>query len=209
MGSGPGDASSTSAMTEMGNAAGTSAEAASWEALGERVTISMRPIGAPLPLGFYGLAAASLVVSGLQLGWIDVTEGRAVAFVLIGFTFVAQLTAAIFAFLARDGTAATAMGVLASTWLVVGLVDLTSAPGATSGGLGLFLLFSGTAMALSGLTTALGKVVPAGVFLVAAVRFVVTGVYELSATSGWKHAAGLVGVVLFALAMYAGWAAAL
>src|SRR5438132_690719 len=81
----------------------------------------------------------------------------------------------------------------------------TSGPGATSGGLGLFLLFSGTAMALSGLTTALGKVVPAGVFLVAAVRFVVTGVYELSATSGWKHAAGLVGVVLFALAMYAGW----
>ena len=29
------------------------------------------PIGNPLPLGFLGLAGATLLVSGLQLGWLD------------------------------------------------------------------------------------------------------------------------------------------
>ena len=42
----------------------------------------LRPIGHPLPLGFLGLAAATTVVSGLQLGWYPPTEGHNVALVL-------------------------------------------------------------------------------------------------------------------------------
>ena len=33
--------------------------------------IVLRPIGNPLPLGFLALAAGTLLVSGLQLGWLQ------------------------------------------------------------------------------------------------------------------------------------------
>ena len=32
--------------------------------------ITLRPIGNPLPLGFVALAGATLLLSGLQLGWL-------------------------------------------------------------------------------------------------------------------------------------------
>jgi len=187
----------------------TPGEDAAWEALRERVMIVLRPIGAPMSIGFFGLAAATFVTAGLQLGWVDEAEGKKVALVLVTFAFLAQLVAGLFSFLGRDGVAATAMLTLALTWLVVGSVLWTSKPGATSDVLGLFLLFAGAAMALVAATAALSKLVPALVFAVASLRFVLTGVYELSSHHGWEDAAGVVGVVLFALAMYAAWAAAL
>jgi succinate-acetate transporter protein len=187
----------------------TPAEDGAWEALRERVTISLRPIGAPISIGLFGLAAATLVLSGLQLGWVGESERNKVALVLIGFAFLAQLLASIFSFLARDGVAGTAMGVLAMSWLAVGLVLHSSKPGSTSNALGLFLLFAGSALALTGLTTLLSKLVIGIVFLTAAVRFALAGVYELSSHHGWEDAAGVAGLVLFALAMYAAWAAEL
>jgi len=187
----------------------TAGEQAAWSSLRDRIAITLRPLGAPTPIGFLGLAAASLVLSGLQLGWIDQAEGRNVALVMIGFVFVAQFVAAIFSFLARDGTAATAMSTLALVWLVTGLIMYGSQPGATSSTLGVFLLFAAVAMALAGLTASMSKLVPAAVFLVAAVRFGLTAGYHLSAGSGWKVSSGLVGLVLFALAVYAAWASEL
>jgi succinate-acetate transporter protein len=188
---------------------GTPAEDSAWDSLRQRITIALRPIGAPTPIGLFGLAAATLLLSGLQLGWVDQSEGKKVALVLIGFAFVAQLLAAIFSFLGRDGTVATAMSVLALTWLVVGLVLYTSPPGSTSHVLGLFLIFSGTAMTLTGLTAAVSKLVPAAVFLLAAVRFFTTAGYELSGDKAWETTAGVLGLVLFVLAVYAAWAAEL
>src|SRR5215217_7597657 len=187
----------------------TPGEDAAWEALRERVTIVLRPIGAPMSIGFFGLAAATFVVAGLQLGWVEQAEGKKVALVLVTFAFLAQSVAGLFSFLGRDGVAATAMLTLALTWLVVGSVLWTSKPGATSDVLGLFLFFAGAAMALLAATAALSKLVPALVFAVASLRFVLTGVYELSSHHGWEDAAGVAGLVLFALAMYAAWAAAL
>jgi succinate-acetate transporter protein len=187
----------------------TPGEDAAWDALRQRITISLRPIGAPTPIGLFGLAAATFVLSGLQLGWVDAGEGKKVALVLIGFAFVAQLLAAVFSFLGRDGTVATAMSVLALTWLAVGLVLYTSPPGSTSDALGLFLIFSGTAMTMTGLTAAVSKLVPAAVFLLAALRFFTTAGYELSGDTAWERTAGVIGLVLFALALYAAWAAEL
>src|SRR5215212_8211445 len=178
---------------------GTPGEDAAWDSLRQRITISLRPIGAPTPIGLFGLAAATFALSGLQLGWVDPSEGKKVALVLVGFAFVAQLLAAIFSFLGRDGTVATAMSVLALTWLVVGLVLFRTPPGSTSDALGLFLIFSGTAMTMTGLTASTTKLVPAAVFLLAALRFFATAGYELSGASGWKTTAGVLGLALFAL----------
>jgi succinate-acetate transporter protein len=189
--------------------ASTPAEEASWDRLQERVSITFRPIASPVSLGLFGLAAATLTLSGLQLGWVEPAEGKDVALALIGFAFLAQVTAGLFAMVARDGTVATAMAVLGLTWLVVGLTLYSSPPGSTSDALGLLLIFSAVAMTLNALTSSLTKIVPAVVFGTASLRFLVTAIYEMSGSEAWKKTSGVVGLVLFALAIYAAWASQL
>lgn len=128
---------------------------------------------------------------------------------LIGFATVAQLIASITAFVARDGTVATVMGVLSLTWLSVGVVMLTSPPGGRSPALGLLLLFSAVAVGLTGATATLSKLGAALVFLTASVRLLLTGTFNLTGSPWIKEAAGVVGLLLFVLAMYVAWASEL
>src|SRR4051794_35408625 len=95
------------------------------------VRVVLRPIGHPLPLGFVGLAAATVVMSGLQLGWFQTSETPSVALLLIAFVFPVQLIASVFGYLSRDTVAGTSMGILAGTWLAFGLVLRDSVPGST------------------------------------------------------------------------------
>jgi hypothetical protein len=171
--------------------------------------IVLRPIGNPLPLGFLALAAGTLLVSGLQLEWLGPAEGREVALILIAFVFPLQLLASIFGYLARDVVAGTGMGILAGSWLSVGLVKLTGEPGATSDPLGLFLLIAAVSMAIPAAASATGKLVPAAVLATTSLRFLATGLFEISASDFWKVVAGVVGLVLCVLAVYAAAAMAL
>ena len=171
--------------------------------------IVLRPLANPLPLGFVGLSAASLLLAGLQLGWLGSEEGQAVALALIAFVFPAQLVTSILGYLARDVVAGTGMGILCGTWLTVGLVILVSPPGATSDALGLFLLLAAVAMLIPAAAASLGKLVVAAVLGGAALRFAVTGIYELSGSGSWEDVAGVVGLVLCAPALYAASAMAL
>jgi uncharacterized protein len=171
--------------------------------------IVLRPIGNPLPLGFLALAAATLLISAIQLDWLDAREGESVALILIAFVFPLQLLACILGYLARDVVAGTGMGILAGSWLSVAVVQLTSGPGATSSALGLFLLVAGLALLVPAAAAASGKLVPAAVLATTAVRFAVTGLYELTGGGGWETAAGVVGLALCALALYAALAMAL
>src|SRR5919202_3572728 len=75
--------------------------------------IFLRPIATPLALGFLALGGATLVLSGLQLGWFAPQESMYAALALISFGFPLQLLASIFGFLSRDPAAATGMGILA------------------------------------------------------------------------------------------------
>jgi succinate-acetate transporter protein len=173
------------------------------------VRLVLHPVASPVSLGLFGLAAATFTLSGLQLGWIPPTEGHHVSVILIGFAAVAQLIASLTAFLARDGTVATAMGVLSLTWLSVGWVTLTSAPGHRSPALGLLLLSSAVAVGLSGVTAVFSKLGAAFVFVTAAVRLALTGAFEVTGPSWLEEAAGLVGLVLFIIAIYVAWASEL
>ena len=192
---------------------GSPAEQQTWaerDARLEAMTrIVLRPIGSPTALGLFGLAGATWVLAGLQLGWIEAAEGKNVAIVAMGFAFVAQLVACIFAFLARDGVVATAMGELALIWLVIGLVTYTSPAGSKSDALGLFLLFAGVSMFLTASTAATSKLVPALVFATAAARFLLGGLDQLTGDEIWEDLAGVIGVALALLAIYAAWAAEL
>ena len=142
-------------------------------------------------------------MSGLQLGWLQEEEGREVALILIAFVAPLQLVSSVFGYLGRDVVAGTAMGVLAGTWLSIGLIRLTGRPGATSDPLGMLLLLASVAMLLPAAGAATGKLVPALVLTTTSVRFALTGLAEITAGSGPKDAAGIVGLVLCVLAIYA------
>lgn len=167
------------------------------------VRVFLRPIASPFPLGFCGLGTASLLVAGSELGWFSDHDRLTVAIVLIAFTFPLQLLASVFGFLGRDSAAATSFGVQGGMWLVVGLDRLLSAPGSTSPAIGVLLLATAAWVALGAAGAALGKLVPAAVLLLAAARFLLTGLYELSASHGLEHVAGVVGLVLVGLCGYA------
>jgi len=177
--------------------------------VGGAARIMLRPIGNPLPLGFLALAGATLLLSGLQLEWLAPADGRDVALILIAFVFPLQLQSSVFGYLGRDVVAGTGMGVLAGTWLSVGLVTLTSPPGSVSDALGLFLLLAALAMLVPASAASAGKLVPALVLGTTALRFATTGLYQLTGSDGWKSAAGVIGLALCALALYAALAMAL
>jgi uncharacterized protein len=173
------------------------------------VGILLRPIGVPLALGFFGLAGATVVLAGLQLGWIPRSQQVQVGIVLIAFPFPLQLIASIMSFPARDGGTGAAFGTLAATWLAAGLVLIDSPPGTTSGAMGLLFLTSGAALGLMALSTAQSKLVPALVLLLAALRYTTAGIHELSDVRVWEHISAIVGLVLAGTAIYAAAAAEL
>ncbi len=166
--------------------------------------IVLRPLGNPLPLAFFALAAGTFTLSALQLGWIPADEGDQVALVLVAFVFPLQLLAAILAFLARDGSTGAGLGLVAGGWLVIGLETLASPAGATSTALGVFLLALSPQLLAPVLSAAPTKALAAAVVGGTALRFALTGVYELTGSGGWEEVAGIAGLALFALAAYGG-----
>jgi len=168
--------------------------------------IFLRPIANPFALGFVGLAVATLLVSGLELGWVSGAERTQTALLIIVFAPTVQLLACVFGFLARDAVAATALGVQGATWLAIGVSLLLSRPSSHghSHELALLLFVSGTALFASATIAAHTKLVPALVVGLCGLRFVLTGVYKLGAGGGaWQHAAAWAGVALCGLALYA------
>jgi uncharacterized protein len=178
-------------------------------AAGVPARITLRPIGTPLPLGFLALAGGTLLLSGLQLGWLAPADGQQVGLLLIAFVFPLQLVASVFGFLGRDVAAGTGMGILAGTWLSIGLVQLTGEPGATSDPLGLLLLLAAAAMCVPFAAAMTGKLAAAAVLGTTVVRFAVTGLYQLTASAAWHDAAGVIGLMLCAVALYAALALAI
>lgn len=187
----------------------TPAQRTAQEVLAERTRVVLRPIAGPLALGFLGLAGASFVVSGLQLGWVEAAEGNKVALVVLAFTVPLQLLASILGFLARDAVAATGMGLLSGIWAAFALVTFTSDPGSTSDALGLFLLLALAAMLAPAAAAAPSKLVPALVLASAAIRFGLGGLHQLTGDELWEDVAGAWGLWLTAIAVYAAWAAEL
>lgn len=164
--------------------------------------IFLRPIGSPLTIGMSGLAIASFVQSGFELGWVSRSQAVEVGLILLAVPFVLQLLASTFSYLARDGASGAATGLLATSWLAIGLVHIVSGGARTSGGLGLMLLASGGILSLSAVAVASGKPLPGTVFLLVSLRFMLAGVYELSGVGSWQDAAGVVGLLVTAGAAY-------
>jgi succinate-acetate transporter protein len=150
-----------------------------------------------------GLAIASLVQSGVELHWTPPDQTFQAGLILVAVPFVLQLLACIFSYLARDGATGAAVGVLATSWLAIGLIHIAAKPGATSAALGLLLLAAGGALGAAAAAIASSKPLPGAIFAAAALRFAIAGVYQLSTITFWEHAAGVLGLLVTALALYA------
>lgn len=163
--------------------------------------VVLRPVASPLPLGFLALSAATILFSAVQLHWIPVTQSSVAALTALAVTAPLQLLASVLGFLARDPVASTGMGVLAATWALTGLVTLQSRPGEVSAGLGVLLLAAAVAVLVPA-AAGRSKLVVALTMASTALRFATTGAYELTGSAGWRTVAGVVGVVVAALALY-------
>jgi uncharacterized protein len=163
--------------------------------------VTLRPLATPLPLAFVGLAVATAAFATVQVGWLAPDQARTVAFGVVVFAVPLQLVAAVLGFLARDPVAGTGVGVLAGTWAATCVVTLGDPLHHTHPGLGIVLISAG-AVLLVPASAGMSKVVAVGVLVVAAARFVVTGVYELSGSTTWMHVCGWLGLALGVVALY-------
>jgi uncharacterized protein len=183
-----------------------------WEDGFARPRVVLQPIAAPSVLGLFGFAGATFIVAANLAGWYGnaASPGYLFPFAMF-FGGLAQFTAGMWAYKARDAVATAMHGMWGSFWLGYGLLELlvatkTLATGTTlDHALGFWFIalcaitFSGMLGALSegngGVFAVLGTLA-AGAGL-AAVGFLQENAYI-------QHWAGWVFVISAALAWYVG-----
>ena len=169
----------------------------------EMTRIVLRPIGSPLPLGYFTVAIDNVLVSTLQWGVLPVADRRAVALIVFP-AFIVQAIAGLLALGARDSIAGTMMLSFATTWLVDALVLYLDPPGAAAA-LGIFYVVFAVFISFL-LTSALLKRALAAVLVVAAPRFLIAGLAEITGNHGLSQAGAVLGFLLAAVAMYTAFA---
>lgn len=171
---------------------------------GAAARIMLRPLASSLPLGFFAFCVGSVLLSGVQLGWVPVTQTHAVMELVLAFVAPLELLAAVLAFLARDGGAATGLAVLGSAWCGVGVLLLRGPPGQRSVVVAMFLLTLVPLMALMSVAALSAKPLFGVLLGVGGVRFLCTGLYQAGLAAAFATVAGWVGVALSAFAAYGG-----
>jgi uncharacterized protein len=167
------------------------------------VRVVLRPLATPIAIGLGGLLIGTMMLNGLQLGWLSgADEQRTVAYVALLGAFPLQILAAIVAVFARDSLVATGLGVFSSVWVVSGMTLLTGPVGATNDALGMFLLVDAAALLLLIVSAGRGRLVFGVVILCGCVRLTLSGLYEITADAGVQTAAGIAGLVLAAACAY-------
>jgi succinate-acetate transporter protein len=156
-----------------------------------------------MPLGFYTIAIATIMVSSFQIGVIGPAEQRNVAFIILP-AFVLQLIVGIACIAARDAIAATLMTSFAGSWLADALVYLFGAPGKSSASAVFFFTFTGFVAMMA--TAARPKAALFAVLVVAMPRFLFSGLAAATGNDALTKTAGAFGYALAAVAIYTAWA---
>ncbi|MFJ3975268.1 hypothetical protein [Streptomyces sp. NPDC090021] len=165
--------------------------------------INLRPIASPMPLGFYTVAIASVVVGCFQLGVFEDGARRAVGLAVLP-AFVLQLLVSWFAFGARDVVAATLMACFSGLWLATSLTLVVEPPGGVRvlGVLNaMFALFAVLMASVAGRKRALWLVLCAAV-----PRFAVAALANLTGTAWTGTLSGWLGLLLAGVALYTAFA---
>ncbi|MGV9263338.1 GPR1/FUN34/YaaH family transporter [Kitasatospora sp. NPDC003701] len=165
--------------------------------------INLRPIASPMPLGFYAVGIASVLVGCFQLGVFEDGARRAVGLAILP-AFVLQLVVAVFALGARDALAATLMACFSGLWLASSLVLVVDPVGGTHV-LGVlnatFALFALMMASVAGRKRALWLVL-----CTAVPRFAVAALANLTGVARLGTLSGALGLLLAAVALYTAFA---
>jgi succinate-acetate transporter protein len=172
--------------------------------LPRELRIVVRAYATALPLGFFSFGVGMLILAGLGNGWLSAGDQHTAGILLAAFVFPLETIATVFAFLARDSFGATGLGMFSSSWLTLGLADLTGPPGATSRALGLYLLGFSFMIGLLALAAFLGKPLIGVLLLLATVRAALGGAWEFGAPHSLEEASAWIAVALFGAAAYGG-----
>ena len=165
--------------------------------------IMLRPMASPMPLGFYTIAIANIMISSLQLGIIGSGERRNVALIILP-AFVLQLIAGIACIAARDAFAATLMTSIAGSWLADALIYLFGTPDKSVAPAVLSFAFAGFVAMMA--TAARPKAALFAVLVTAAPRFFFSGLAAATGNEASTKTAGVFGYLLAAVAIYTAWA---
>ncbi|MFG2115891.1 GPR1/FUN34/YaaH family transporter [Streptomyces sp. NPDC048718] len=165
--------------------------------------VNLRPIASPMPLGFYAVAIASVIVGCFQLGVFEDGARRAVGLVILP-AFVLQLLVGILAFGARDVLAATLMTCFSGLWLASALTMVLAPPdGVRVLGVlnAVFALFALLMALVAGRKRAMWLVL-----CTAVPRFTVAALANLTGVEWLGLASGGLGLLLAAVALYTAFA---
>ncbi|MET9290937.1 hypothetical protein [Streptomyces sp. NPDC003077] len=171
--------------------------------LRQMTRIHLRPIASPMPLGFFAVAIASVVVGCSQVGLFPEGAGQAVALAIVP-AFLLQFLVAALAFGARDVLAATLMACFSGLWLASALV-LALQP--TGGGRVLGVLNAVFAAFALMMASVAGRKRAMWLVLCAAVpRFTVGALAGLTDIAWIGRVSGCLGLLLALVAAYTAFA---
>ncbi|HEY8076389.1 MAG TPA: GPR1/FUN34/YaaH family transporter, partial [Labilithrix sp.] len=165
--------------------------------------IMVRPLGSPLPLGFFAFAVGSALQGAFDAGWIPPPEAHAVAIALLTFVGPLELLACIIAYLARDTAGATSLGFFGASWMVSGSWLSMMAPDARSATIAVFAIVAALALVLLAIASAATKPMFSVVLVLATVRVTLLAAHHLGAGQAVNVAGAAVAFVASAMAFYA------
>ena|SRR6184192_7251 len=168
------------------------------------IRVVVRPYASALPLGFFAFGIGMLLLGGSANGWLHPSDRHTVGLLLASFIFPLELLAAGLAFLARDTFGATGLGLFSTSWLAIGLADLSSSQDSLSRAVGLYQFGFALTILLLAVAAFGGKPLIGVILLLSAVRGALAGVHEWGGPAAAFTASGWLGVAIFALAMYGG-----
>jgi uncharacterized protein len=91
----------------------------------DHTAIALLPVAAPSILGLFGFAAATFMVAANLAGWYGTAETPLILFPFaLAAGGIAELLAAMWAYVSRDGLATAMHGIWGSFWIGYGLYNL-------------------------------------------------------------------------------------
>jgi succinate-acetate transporter protein len=168
------------------------------------VRVVVQPYATALPLGCFAFGIGNAILAAFTAHWIPEADTNTVALMMLAFVAPLELIPCIIAFLSRDTGSATAMGIFAGSWVVLGVQLLNAGPEAASPATGMFLMLLALCLAILAAGTFSGKPLIGVLFCVAMLRSLAAGLLQLGFTGAVSVAAAALGFVLAALAFYCG-----
>ena len=175
-----------------------------------RPRVFLQPIAAPSVLGLFGFAGATFVVAANMAGWYGSASTPGYLFPFAAFFGgVAQFTAGMWAYRARDSVATAMHGMWGAFWMAYGLLQLLLVTGVLETGgtldhaLGFWFIALG-AITVSGMVGAIseGNLGVMAVLGTLAAGSIVAAVAFLAGGTGIEHTAGWIFVISAVLAWY-------